>query len=160
MRRSRAWIKPVRCRRLLIIPIHAAVSDHVGAQPHSMSLGATRASRVCAHVPCRRFDSVLTGEAAQLGANADRYSFIAVDLHQLLRTGFSGAPSTGLAPALHAGHKGPSWPMLFPTALGPQNRIDRSQAVVIDQRRYVVDQSAAVLCVMPSASSSAKNSVL
>jgi len=45
----------------------------------------------CAY-PCRRFGHVLTGVTARLGANADRYSFIAVDLHHLLHAGLSGAP--------------------------------------------------------------------
>jgi hypothetical protein len=43
--------------------------------------------------PCRRFDLTLADEAARLGANADRYSFIAVDLHHLLHAGLSGAPT-------------------------------------------------------------------
>ena len=42
--------------------------------------------------PYRRFDLTLADEAARLGANADRYSFIAVDLHHLLHAGLSGAP--------------------------------------------------------------------
>ena len=42
--------------------------------------------------PCRRFGHVLAGVTARLGANADRYSFIAVDLHHLLHAGLSGAP--------------------------------------------------------------------
>ena len=46
----------------------------------------------CAY-PCRRFGHVLTGVTARLGANADRYSFIAVDLHHLLHAGLSGAPT-------------------------------------------------------------------
>ncbi len=48
----------------------------------------------CAY-PCRRFGHVLAGVAARLRANADRYSFIAVDLHHLLLAGLAGAPSTG-----------------------------------------------------------------
>lgn len=48
--------------------------------------------------PCRRFDCTLTDVAARLGANVDRYSFIAVDLHHLRLAGFSGAPSTGSPP--------------------------------------------------------------
>ncbi len=45
--------------------------------------------------PCRRFADHLAAACARLGANADRYSFIAVDLHHLLHAGFAGAPSTG-----------------------------------------------------------------
>ena len=37
--------------------------------------------------PCRRFADTLTGTGARLGADADRYSFIAVDLHHLLLAG-------------------------------------------------------------------------
>ena len=42
--------------------------------------------------PCRRFGHALAGVTARLGVNADRYSFIAVDLHHLLLAGFAGAP--------------------------------------------------------------------
>jgi hypothetical protein len=35
-------------------------------------------------LPCRRFASALAGSDAWLGADVDRYSFIAVDLHHLL----------------------------------------------------------------------------
>ena len=38
-------------------------------------------------IPCRRFACALTGADARLGADADRYSFIAVDLHHLLLAG-------------------------------------------------------------------------
>jgi hypothetical protein len=38
-------------------------------------------------LPCRRFDLTLTGNDARLGADGDRYSFIAVDLHHLLLAG-------------------------------------------------------------------------
>jgi hypothetical protein len=41
-------------------------------------------------LPCRRFADTLAGAYARLGANADRYSFIAVDLHHLL---FAGLPA-------------------------------------------------------------------
>ena len=49
--------------------------------------------------PCRRFSRALTGTTARLGANADRYSFIAVDLHHLLLAGFSGAPTVRSRPS-------------------------------------------------------------
>ncbi len=42
--------------------------------------------------PYRRFGCILANAAARLGANADRYSFIAADLHRLLLAGFAGAP--------------------------------------------------------------------
>ena len=38
-------------------------------------------------LPYRRFVVVLTGDYARLGANVDRYSFIASDLHRLLVAG-------------------------------------------------------------------------
>ena len=38
-------------------------------------------------LPCRRFASALAGGRARLGADVDRYSFIAVDLHHLLLAG-------------------------------------------------------------------------
>ena len=37
--------------------------------------------------PCRRFADILTNVCARLGADADRYSFIVVDLHHLLLAG-------------------------------------------------------------------------
>ena len=37
--------------------------------------------------PCRRFAPALTDDSARLGADVDRYSFIAVDLHHLLLAG-------------------------------------------------------------------------
>src|SRR4051812_39799170 len=38
-------------------------------------------------LPCRRFAPVLADSHARLGADVDRYSFIAVDLHHLLLAG-------------------------------------------------------------------------
>jgi hypothetical protein len=38
-------------------------------------------------LPCRRFADTLADACARLGADADRYSFIAVDLHHLLLAG-------------------------------------------------------------------------
>jgi hypothetical protein len=35
-------------------------------------------------IPYRRFADILTNACARLGANADRYSFIAVDFHHIL----------------------------------------------------------------------------
>ena len=37
--------------------------------------------------PCRRFADILADACARLGADAGRYSFIAVDLHHLLLAG-------------------------------------------------------------------------
>lgn len=38
-------------------------------------------------LPCRRFALALAANDARLGADVDRYSFIAVDLHHLLLAG-------------------------------------------------------------------------
>ena len=38
-------------------------------------------------IPCRRFAADLTADTARLGADVDRYSFIAADLHRLLSAG-------------------------------------------------------------------------
>jgi hypothetical protein len=38
-------------------------------------------------LPCRRFADTLAGPCARLGANVDRYSFIATDSHRLLLAG-------------------------------------------------------------------------
>jgi hypothetical protein len=38
-------------------------------------------------IPCRRFADTLTDAHARLGANVDRYSFIATDSHRLLLAG-------------------------------------------------------------------------
>lgn len=70
------------------------VLDRVGARDKNLIAARWLA---CTY-PCRRFGHVLAGVTARLGANADRYSFIAVDLHHLLLAGFSGAPSTGSPP--------------------------------------------------------------
>jgi len=37
--------------------------------------------------PCRRFADILAEACARLGANVDRYSFTATDLHRLLHAG-------------------------------------------------------------------------
>jgi len=38
-------------------------------------------------LPCRRFTLILADASARLGADADRYSFIAADSHRLLLAG-------------------------------------------------------------------------
>ena len=47
-------------------------------------------------LPYRRFADTLADACARLGADADRYSFIAVDLHHLLLAGISGALGSSL----------------------------------------------------------------
>ena len=55
----------------------------VGAQKH-LSFAAQWLA--CA-IPCRRFATGLADSNARLGADADRYSFIAADFHRLLLAG-------------------------------------------------------------------------
>ena len=61
--------------------------NSVGARNH-VSFAAQWLA--CA-LPHRRFACTLAGTGARLGADADRYSFIAVDSHHLLLAGFTGA---------------------------------------------------------------------
>jgi hypothetical protein len=42
-------------------------------------------------LPCRRFAGILADACARLGADVDRYSFTARDLHPPLLAGFAGA---------------------------------------------------------------------
>ncbi len=57
--------------------------DSVGSQDYP-----SFAARWLAYaLPCRRFVPILTDSNARLGADVDRYSFIAVDLHHLLLAG-------------------------------------------------------------------------
>src|SRR5271170_8073297 len=49
-------------------------------------------------LPCRRFADVLADACARLGADVDRYSFIAVDFHHILLAGLP-AHSLALRPA-------------------------------------------------------------
>jgi hypothetical protein len=58
--------------------------ENVGARDYQVY-----AARWLAYaLPCRRFAVILADANARLGANADCYSFIAVDLHHLLFAGF------------------------------------------------------------------------
>jgi hypothetical protein len=59
-------------------------SDHVGTRDYQ----AFAAQWLAYVLPCRRFARTLTDTDARLGADADRYSFIVVDLHHLLLAGF------------------------------------------------------------------------
>jgi hypothetical protein len=67
-------------------PDHVAFrdSDHVGTQ----NFLAFAAQWLAYALPYRRFADTLTSANARLGADADRYSFIVVDLHLLLLAGF------------------------------------------------------------------------
>ena len=53
-------------------------------------------------LPYRRFARALAGTGARLGADADRYSFIAADFHHLLLAGFTGALTEALTPSQRA----------------------------------------------------------
>ncbi len=71
------------------------VVERVGAQKIPVFAAQWLA---CAH-PYRRFARLLTKVGARLGADAGRYSFIAVDLHHLLLAGFTGAPTIRMGKA-------------------------------------------------------------
>jgi hypothetical protein len=69
----------------------AGVSDRVAFRV-SYLVGTLREITFAAQwlaytLPCRRFADTLTDACARLGANADRYSFIATDSHRLLLAG-------------------------------------------------------------------------
>jgi hypothetical protein len=67
-------------------PVHVAFrdSDHVGARDYL----AFAAQWLAYALPYRRFVVILADANARLGADADRYSFIAADFHRLLFAGF------------------------------------------------------------------------
>ena len=67
-------------------PVHVAFreNEHVGTRDFQ----AFAALWLAYALPCRRFVVTLADANARLGANADCYSFIAVDLHHLLFAGF------------------------------------------------------------------------
>ena len=84
---------------------HARVSDHAGwdgardiappVLPSALSSASAPESKglfaaqwLAYALPCRRFADTLAEADARLGADVDRYSFIAVDLHHLLFAGF------------------------------------------------------------------------
>jgi hypothetical protein len=67
------------------------VSDHVAFRV-TYRVGTLRKITFAAQwlaytLPCRRFTDILTDAHARLGANVDRYSFIATDFHRLLLAG-------------------------------------------------------------------------
>ena len=66
-------------------PVHVAfrVPNSVGTRGYC----AFVAQWLAYALPYRRFADILTGADARLGANVDRYSFIATDLHHLLLAG-------------------------------------------------------------------------
>src|SRR3954454_2207387 len=54
-------------------------------------------------LPCRRFVCGLTAPYARLGADADRYSFIVMDLHHLPLAGLPAHPKWSLEPVSKSG---------------------------------------------------------
>ena len=69
----------------LISPLHSTGGspDHVGVRKYQ----AFAARWLAYALPYRRFAAILAGDDARLGADVDRYSFIATDLHRLLLAG-------------------------------------------------------------------------
>ena len=63
-------------------------TDSVGTR-NQFSIAAQWLART---FPCRRFADILADACARLGADVGRYSFIAVDLHHLLRAGLPAHP--------------------------------------------------------------------
>ena len=63
-------------------------TDSVGAR----NLFSIAAQWLACTFPCRRFADILADACARLGADAVRYSFIAVDLHHLLLASFPAHP--------------------------------------------------------------------
>jgi hypothetical protein len=68
-------------------------TDSVGARnPFSIA-----AQWLACTFPCRRFADILANACARLGADAVRYSFIAVDLHHLLLASLPAHPCKNTA---------------------------------------------------------------
>ncbi len=66
-------------------PVHVAFRDlkRVGLRDNT----SFAAQWLACALPCRRFALTLADDNARLGAEADRYSFLVVDLHHLLPAG-------------------------------------------------------------------------
>ena len=64
------------------------LTDGVGAP-----IGPFAAQWLACTIPCRRFAPGLAADDARLGADADRYSFIAADFHRHLLAGLPAHPS-------------------------------------------------------------------
>ena len=76
---------PGRLGARVIAPIRVAFRhrNDVGTQDE----GTIAAQWLAYALPCRRFACALASANARLGADVDRYSFIASDLHRLLLAG-------------------------------------------------------------------------
>jgi len=66
-------------------PVRVAFRFRNGVGTRDMNL--CEAQWLAYVLPYRRFAATLTGDCARLGANVDRYSVIASDLHRLLVAG-------------------------------------------------------------------------
>ena len=69
-----------RITRPPVLPSAMATASAPGTNPFA-------APWLAYALPCRRFAAALTDDDARLGADVDRYSFIATDLHRLLLAG-------------------------------------------------------------------------
>ena len=79
-------------------PVRVAFRDGNGVG--TRDYGSFAAQWLACTLPCRRFAGTLADADARLGADVDRYSFIAVDLHHLLLAGLPAhtrPSSTGVA---------------------------------------------------------------
>ena len=76
---------PGRLGARVVAPNRVAIRhrNDVGTQDE----GTFAAQWLAYALPCRRFAAALTDDDARLGADVDRYSFIATDLHRLLLAG-------------------------------------------------------------------------
>ena len=71
-------------------PVRVAFRFRNGVGTRDMNL--CEAQWLAYVLPYRRFAAALTGDRARLGADMDRYSVIASDLHRLLVARSPGAP--------------------------------------------------------------------
>src|ERR1700722_8426161 len=65
----------------------SAMSPSVGIKTSAPGIMTFAAQWLAYALPCRRFACALASANARLGADVDRYSFIASDLHRLLLAG-------------------------------------------------------------------------
>jgi len=79
-------LRPRRAGRVLAIT-PASVSPSAGQTASALRTIPFAARWLACTIPYRRFVSGLAAENARLGADVDRYSFIAVDSHHLLLAG-------------------------------------------------------------------------
>jgi hypothetical protein len=75
---------PSRSEARAVAPVRVAFRSVNGVGARDMPFAAQWLAYA---LPCRRFAHVLANIDARLGADVDRYSFIAVDFHHLLLAG-------------------------------------------------------------------------